>query len=912
MLAGCSQRLFFAGTLCAQQYVISTIAGGAPPPSGPALSASIGQPVGLVTDSSGSAWFSSLNCVFKVDSSGVLTRIAGNSRPGYSGDGGPATAAQLNRPGGLAMDSAGNLFIADSSNNRVRRVSPGGIITTVAGQSSQGSSGDGGPAVSATFVGPAALAFDSSGNLYIADTFHIRKLSANGIVTMVAGNGAIGFAGDGGPAIDAEFFGLSGLAIDAAGDIYVADSSNFRIREITPDGIIRTVAGTGVMGYAGDGGPASAAELDYPYGVAIDTTGNLLIADAENGRIRSISASGIINTIAGNGSFSYGGDGGPALNASMYAPAAVTMDISGDLFIADTNNFRVRKVAPNGNIATVAGNGTLGYSGDGGPATNAQFATPWGIAVDAAENVYFADAQDNRVRKIAPDGTISTFAGTGVAGFSGDGGPAVNAQLYVPYGNIVADGSGNQYITDWGNRRIRKISAKGIITTVVAGLGTPNGMAVDHSGNVFIADRASDSILKVSPDGSVTTIAGTGVAGFSGDGGPAVSAQFSQPESVAVDALGNVYIADQLNNRIRMIAPDGIISTVAGGGTEYGDNIPAVAAVVVSPLLVAVDGTGELFIVGGEYSNVIQKVSAAGIITTIGGMPAQYGIEPGYTGDGGPANSGQMIDVQGLAVDTAGNVFVGDAQSSAVRKLTPTSQTVLISAVLDAASERGGSVSPGEIVVIYGGGMGPVIGVSAVPANGVFGTTLAGTTVAVNGVAAPVFYASATQVNAIVPYGISGTTANVTVAYRIGVSAAFSVPMSASSPALFSYNASGAGQVAAVNFVDGTVNSAANPVKIGGYIELYATGEGQTSPAGVDGKLAGSPLPAPNLPVGVTVGGVNAFVQYYGAAYGEVAGLMQVNVQIPAGVTPGGYVPVVLTVGNSSTVSGAFWIGVSN
>lgn len=885
----------FVGIISAQQYVISTVAGGVPPASGPAVNTSIGLPSAVVTDPAGSVYFSSLNCVFKVDSSGALTRIAGNSRPGYSGDGGPATAAQLHRPAGLAMDNAGNLFIADSENNRIRRVSPGGIIATVAGQSSQGSSGDGGPAVSATFVSPTALAFDGSGNLYVADVFHIRRISPSGIVTAVAGNGSVGFAGDGGPAKNAEFKGPDGLAIDAAGDIYIADSNNFRIREITPDGIINTVAGTGAQGYSGDGGPAVAAELNYPYDVAMDTTGNLLIADAENGRIRRISASGMITTIAGNGSFAFGGDGGPALNASMYAPSAVVMDVSGNLFIVDSNNHRIREVLLNGNITTVAGNGTLGYSGDGGPAVDAQLATPWGIAVDAAENVYFADPQENRIRKITADGTISTFAGTGMPGYSGDGGPAVDAQLYAPYGSIVADGRGNVYITDSGNERIRKISAKGTITTVAAGLYVPNGIAVDPSGNIFIANTGTNTILKASPDGTVSTIAGTGTAGFSGDGGPAIDAQFFQPQSVAVDSAGNVYVADQINNRIRMIAPDGIITTVAA---------------VLSPFFVAVDSTGNLLI-ASDY-NLIQKVSPAGIVTTIAGTPTQYGIEPGYTGDGGPAKNAQMIDVLGLAIDIAGNVFVTDMVGSAVRKLTPTSQSVMVSAVVNAASELAGPVSPGEIVVIYGGGMGPATGVSAAPTNGAFGTNLAGTTITVNGLAAPVFYASATQVNAIIPYGISGPIASITVASQSGMSTAFSVPAAPSAPALFSYNASGAGQAAAVNFATGSVNTAANPVKIGDYIELYATGEGQTSPAGVDGKLAGLPLPAPNLPVTVTVGGVNASVQYYGAAYGEVAGLMQVNVQIPPGVVTGGYVPVVLTVGTSSTPNGAFWIAVSN
>ena len=262
------------------------------------------------------------------------------------------------------------------------------------------------------------------------------------------------------------------------------------------------------------------------------------------------------------------------------------------------------------------------------------------------------------------------------------------------------------------------------------------------------------------------------------------------------------------------------------------------------------------------------------------------------SGDGGLATSATIGEISGIAVDTSGDLYLADTSDINIRKMTPASQTILITSVVDGASELPGPVSPGKIVVIYGGGFG--------------------STVAVNGVAAPVFYESSTQVNAVVPYEVSGPAANITVASGGGISPAVSVPLAASAPSLFTYNGTGAGEAAAINVVDGTTNSATNPVKIGGYIELFATGEGQTTPAGVDGKLGGLPPAVPNLPVSVTIGGLPVNVTYKGGVYGELAGVMQVNVQIPAGVTPGGYVPVVLTVGNASTANGAVWIAVSN
>jgi uncharacterized protein (TIGR03437 family) len=919
--------LLCAGASCAQQYVISTVAGGAPPPPGAALGISLGSPVSVATDSTGSVYFTGLNCVLKLDRHGTVTRVAGTSKSGYSGDGGPAANAQLNNPNGLAVDASDNLFIADTINNRIRTVSTSGIITTVAGTGANGFSGDGGAAANAQLNNPYGIAVDGSGNLFVSDTFNnrIRKVSASGIIATVAGNGSNGISGDGGPAVSAQLGNPYGVAVDRSGNLLVAETLNNRIRKVSTGGIITTVVGTGSFGFSGDGSPAASAQLNNPNGIAVDASGNLFIADTFNDRIRKVSTGGIITTVAGIGAIGYSGDGGPAKSAQLYNPYGVAVDGSGNFFIADALNNRIREVSTSAIITTVAGDGTFGYSGDGGAATNAQLTDPFSIAVDGLANFFITDVGNNRVRKVSARGTITTVAGTGTSGFSGDGGIATSAQLYSPNG-VAVDGSGNLFIADTNNNRIRKVSPIGIITTIAgtgargfsgdggaavnAKLGNPYGVVVDGLGNLFIADSLNFRIRKVDKSGIITTVAGTGSNSFSGDGGAAASASLSNPSRVAVDGLGDLFITDAGNYRVRMVDTNGTITTIAGTGAPgfSGDGGTATSAQLNFPNGIAVDGFGDLFI-ADEANFRIRKVDTNGIITTVAGT----GVI-GYSGDGGPATSAQLRDPYAVAADPYGNVYAADRVNNAVRSLIPTNQSVLISAVVDAASESAVPVSPGKIVVIYGAGLGPSQLVQNQPANGAFGTQLAGTAVSFNGTPAPVIYTSATQVCAIVPYEIVPAMfalAQVTVSYQGSISSAFPVPVAAAAPGLFTANQTGAGQIATINALTGVFNDAAHPAKVGDYLELFATGEGQTAAAGVDGKLATLPYPAPKLPVGVTVGGIPAIVSYAGGAPTEVAGLMQVNIQIPPGVQPGGYVPIVLTVGNTSTVAGALWIAVA-
>ncbi len=323
------------------------------------------------------------------------------------GDNGPAASAQLNFPAGAVLDGAGNLYIADASNHRVRRVDTAGVITTVAGGvgSGGGYSGDGGQAAAAEIHLPQGVALDGAGNLYIADrnNHRVRRVDTAGVITTVAGTGANSYGGDSGQAAAAQINAPSGVAADASGNLYIADTLNSRIRKVdAATGIISTVAGTGANSYGGDGGAATSAQIQYPYGVAVDGAGNLYIADTFNNRIRKVdAATGIISTVAGTGANSYGGDGGAATAAHMDNPYGVALDGLGNLYIADTNNHRVRKIDTAGVITTVAGTaGPGGYSGDGGAATAAELNTPRSMALDGLGNLYIADANNHRVRKV--------------------------------------------------------------------------------------------------------------------------------------------------------------------------------------------------------------------------------------------------------------------------------------------------------------------------------------------------------------------------------------------------------------------------------------------------------------------------------------------------------------------------------
>jgi len=872
---------------------------------GPAISAQFQTPVGLAVDGSSNVYVadSGNNVIWKFNptithgiSSPFIYVVAGIGTAGYSGDDGAATAAELNSPSGIAVDAIGDLYIADSGNNVIRKVSPSGQISTIAGDGTAGYSGDGGSATRAELNSPFGIALDSVGNLYIADTGNhsIREVTVGGTISTIAGNGTPGYSGNGGQATEAQLHSPDGVALDSVGNVYIADTGNQQVRVVAKNGVIAALAGVGAGGYAGDGASATAAELDMPTGLAVDGLGDVFIGDTLNNVVREVYAGtrpvvpepsislppgdyaavqyvvltdelpnavihytingptptttspiysfalyiGGDDTLQAIGSepgywnspvatagydvaipaapaptFSPGAGnyiGSAAVSLADAAPGATihyTLDGSSPttsspvyvspITVASTAKLTAMATAPNYRksasvaavytitpttpvpvigpfvntwlpnystpsaititdsnpnatiyyttdgtmpttssptyagpffpsdwfvnygwflvsafaespgmpaspivtqvytipppiIFTVAGNGTPGDTGDGGPSTSAEVYSPSGLTIDSAGNVYFSDNAENVVRKVTPSGVISTVAGIPyvVDGrnvtayrFGGDGGPAVSASLAYPSG-LALDSVGNLYIADAGNNRIRKVAPDGIITTVAGiGQGAPGFPIPGWQG--FLDNYPG---YGPPPLGSYNLPSG----GYTGDGQPATSEALNGPMGVAVDAAGNLFIADTQNHRIRKVDPQGIISTVAGNGqntlytlnlgpfndgviyVEYndgsfsGDGGPATSASLSAPQGIAFDAAGNLYIADTD-NNRVRMVNPKGIISTVAGVgQATYSL-----GDGGPAVNAQIIIPTGVAVDANGDVYIADTGDSRVRVVVP-------------------------------------------------------------------------------------------------------------------------------------------------------------------------------------------------------------------------------------------------
>jgi len=774
----------------------------------------------------------------------VITTFAGTGTSGFTPNGSAATATAMTTPIHTSIDASGNIYYTDYLNSVVRRISTAGIVTTYAGNGVTGYLGDGGPATNARLDNPAGTAIDAAGNLYIADYqgYEIRKVTPAGIISTIAGTGSAGIGADGIQATASAINHCWGVAVDGSGNVYFSDRYNHDIRKINTSGIVTTIAGTGgTPGFSGDGGPATAALLDQPLDLIFDPAGNLYIADGSNNRIRKITPAGIISTIAGNGTPGFGGDGGPAtaLSVEMNVPVGLALDSAGDLYFGDYGNNRIRKITPAGIISTIAGTGGSGYNGDGISPTAATLTTPQGVAVYGPGNIYICDASNYRIRKISPVGTsisasataicqgatalftdptpggtwtssntavvtvgsatgivtgagggtatitytypftcgltyvtqpvtvtttsagvitglstvclgstipltdatsggtwsssntaiatvgstgvvngittgnvvisytisnscgtfsalslvsvgnliINTVVGTGTAGFAGDAGQATAAELDANYGMAYNQSSGMLYIADQTNNRIRAVNTTtGVISTIAgitgpggfggdagpataAKLDAPTGVALDAAGNIYIADASNNRVREITlSTGIINTIAGTGTPSFSGDGTPATGATINNPRAVLIDGSGNVLFSDGTNNRVRKITTaTGIITTIAGSTTAPGfggDGGQATLALMNLPRGIALDGAGNLYIADMSNNRIREVNAATGIITTIAGNST-----PGAIGDGGAAATAEVNAPTGVTIDPAGNIIISDAGNNKVRSI---------------------------------------------------------------------------------------------------------------------------------------------------------------------------------------------------------------------------------------------------
>ena len=695
--------------LASAQGVIQTVAGGGPNQL-PGLSASLNFPSAVAVDKSGNVYVAVENDmrVYKIDTTGKLTVLAGNGVFGSTGDGGPATSAEFQFPSGIAVDGSGNVFISDGFASVVREVvASTGNIQAVAGNGAAGYSGDGGPAVNAGLNSPEGIAVDNSGNLFIADTSNsvVRKVvAATGNIQTVVGNGTSGYTGDGGLPTAAELQIPEAVFVDGNGNLFISDIGPNVIRKVTASsGLISTVAGNGTAGFSGDGGPATSAMLNAPFGVAADSSGNLFIADSFNAVVREVfAATGVIQTVAGNGTVGFSGNGGPATSAQLQPFLGVAVDSNANLYISDYYNLVVWEVlASNGNIQVIAGNLSATYSGDGFLPTDAELNTPQGFSLDPAGDLLIADTFNNVVRvAVASTGLIQTVAGNGYPGYAGDGGAATSAQLSNPT-SVLADSAGDLFIVDQGNNVIREVVfATGNIQTI-AGNGTPGysgdggpatsamlalpqDLKLDASGNIFFTDSGNNVIREiVASTGIIQTVAGNGTAGYSGDNGPATSAQLSNPNGLFLDASGNIFFADSNNNVVReVVASTGIIQTVAGNGTAgyAGDGGAATSAQLNFPSGVFVDASGNLFISDDFNAVVREVVASSGNIQTVAGNGTTD-----FSGDGGAPLSASLDNPFYLASGPSGSYFVSD-DTMRIRQVNPNTTTPAPSAQLSATS----------------------------------------------------------------------------------------------------------------------------------------------------------------------------------------------------------------------------------
>jgi trimeric autotransporter adhesin len=898
--------LFFVGIAQGQvdSCLIQTVAGSPTtlsPDGTPALQTRLPLVNGVAVDAAGSVYYSdtSNHRVRKIAADGSTVSVAGNGVPGFSGDGGPAIAAQLHSPGALAFDSQHNLYIADGANLRIRKVAPDGKIDTFAGNGGNGDGGDGGPAVQAGFRRITGLTAGPDDSLFVLDGLagRVRNIRG-GAIAAFAGNPAAAFEPpvDGQPALAAQLSGATAIAADRQGNLYIADGLLLRVGL---DGAIRVLGGNGTT--TGDGGPALTAQMDAT-NLAIDSAGNIYLYDANTGvrlpsttniitfasAIRMIDTAGTIHHIAGVS----------GVNALALAAQGV---------VAATNG-KVQLVAANDSLTTLAGLPDLGFSGDGGPALSATMWGPQGLAFAPSGDLYFADSNNARVRRVDKDGVISTVVGTGVSGNGGDGGPAANAMLAVPLG-IAIDRKGNLYVADELENTVRMVDTHGIISLYAGGggntvplntpvpatsvrLATPSQISVDSAGNLYILDR-THFLKKVSAaDHTISP-----VPGGRGTLSPSSSNGFTGSDvTMTVDRNDNIYVLYTVNNgtkaNISKITPAGQAST-----------IDWIAQVPLDARSLAVDAAGNMYI---GTAGAIHKYSPDGTLLTItGSYNSQDVLQDGpasQAAEGGTA----------LSIGPDGNLYFADTAYSRIRRITvagcATVRQPLIGGIVNAASLAGGYLAPGEIVSIFGLSIGPAASAGgAYDESGKLASSVSGVSVLVNGKPAPLYYVSSNQINVQVPpSAVKDLTLDMRVQYGGLTSDASSFTEQPASPGIFGSLDANRRSASLLN-ADGTINSASNPAVRGSVVSVFATGGGLTDPQDPDGVPAGGAA-ALVLPSAVSVNNVAADVLYAGAAPSFV-GVVQVNFRVPDNPkTVSGYNTLLLSIGgqSNSDTSGFF------
>ena len=641
-----------------------------------------------------------------------------------AGNGSTLDGSGFATPGGVAVQAEGPVYVSDMTQGTIQSIDPADWPL----QESKAASDSKAVNIEGDLIAPSRLIVDGRGRLIIATLDRIELIQPGQPAIVVAGNGKAGFAGDGGTAVNAQFNGNSGMAIDAEGNLLIADRGNGRLRRIDASGMISTIAGTGASQSSGDGGPAVEASLDKPVDVAVGPDGSIFVAELGGHRIRRIGRDGIISTYTGTGVAGFTGDGGRAVEASLNSPRAIDVDSEGNLYIADWRNSVLRRVGVDGSIRTVAGLASEGALREGRPAFAVALPPPLDLALGPEGTLYLLLQGTRTVHllrppsnvestddcngpplepdfraPLIPDGVALIVVGDADAGFAGDGGLVSEARFAIPQSFAIA-GDGRIFIADSGNHRIRVISTAGEVSTF-AGIGEPGysgdggkagearlsgpkAIEVDARGNVFFFDSGNFRIRRIDRCGIIETVAGSGRPGSEGDGGPALIASFRDVSGLAFDDRGNLYAADPASNRVRVISTDGFISTFAGTGRpESGaDGGPAVNTPLDGPADVVRYGDGSMLI-AEQRAGKIRKVSSSGEISTLAG--------PGVA-DGefeGPLGQVRVQDPVSLATDAAGNIYLAQLTAGLVSRIAPDGAVTIV------AGNPAGTGVPGDLAV---------------------------------------------------------------------------------------------------------------------------------------------------------------------------------------------------------------------